>query len=63
MNLVQKPIQFLREVKQELSKVSWSTRKEVLGATVVVLLITAIMSAYIGVVDYALAKALSVMFR
>ncbi len=63
MKIIEKPAQFLREVKAELSKVTWSTRKELMGSTMVVLTVTAILAVYIGVVDYALAKILSVMFK
>ncbi|HOW43000.1 MAG TPA: preprotein translocase subunit SecE [Candidatus Omnitrophota bacterium] len=59
-----KPIvTFLSEVKVELSKVSWSTREELLAATAVVFVFTALMTVYIGVVDLALSKVLSVIFK
>jgi preprotein translocase subunit SecE len=59
-----KPIvTFLNEVKVELSKVSWSTREELMAATVVVFVFTALMTVYIGVVDLALSKVLSVIFK
>ncbi|MFA5156379.1 MAG: preprotein translocase subunit SecE [Candidatus Omnitrophota bacterium] len=54
---------FLGEVKGELSKVSWSTRQEVMGATAVVITTTAIMAVFIGVVDLLLSKILSVVFK
>lgn len=63
MNIIQKPAIFIQEVKQELSKVSWSTRKELLGATAVVIVVTAIMAAYIGIVDLILSGALQRLFR
>ncbi len=54
---------FLLEVKQELSKVSWSTRQELMGATVVVIVVTSIMAVYIGIVDLGLSKVLSIIFK
>ncbi|HNX81205.1 MAG TPA: preprotein translocase subunit SecE [Candidatus Omnitrophota bacterium] len=63
MSIIQKPAVFIQEVKQELSKVSWSTRKELLGATGVVIVVTAIMAAYIGIVDLILSGALQRLFR
>jgi preprotein translocase subunit SecE len=63
MNVFLKPINFLREVKLELSKVSWSTREELIGATIVVILVTALLAIYIGSVDALLSKALSLVFR
>ncbi|MDD4900083.1 MAG: preprotein translocase subunit SecE [Candidatus Omnitrophica bacterium] len=55
--------QFLTEVKQELEKVSWSTREELIGSTVVVITITAITAVFIGIIDLFLSKILSVMFK
>jgi preprotein translocase subunit SecE len=55
-NLVQKSIQFLREVKIELKKVTWPSRKQTIGSTVVVLVIVMIVSFYLGIVDFILAK-------
>ncbi len=54
---------FVIEVKGELAKVSWSTRAEVKGATIVVISITFIMAVYIGVVDVVLSRLLSLVFR
>ena len=61
--ILQKPVNFLREVKQELSKVSWSTRQELMGATVAVIAITSILAVFIGVVDIFLSKVLTLMFK
>lgn len=46
----------MSEVKVELSKVSWSTRQELIGATGAVMTVTLIMALYIGVVDLCLSK-------
>lgn len=54
---------FLLEVRTELTKVSWSTRQELMGATFVVITITSIMALFIGVIDLFLSKILSLMFK
>ena len=54
---------FISEVKSELTKVSWSTRQELMGATVVVIAITSITAVFIGIIDLSLSKILSLMFR
>jgi len=59
----QKIKSFLLEVRSELSKVSWSTRKELLASTVLVITVTAIMTAFIGIVDLGLSRFLSVIFK
>jgi len=54
-NIVDKSIQFLREVKVELKKVTWPSRKQTMGSTVVVLVIVSIISLFLGVVDAGLS--------
>jgi len=54
---------FVSEVKVELSKVSWPTRKELLGATQIVILTTAILTAYIGVLDFLLSKFVTMVVK
>ena len=50
-----KGIQFLREVKVELKKVTWPSRKQTMGSTVVVLVIVTIISLFLGIVDAGLS--------
>jgi preprotein translocase subunit SecE len=54
---------FLLEVKSELTKVSWSTRQELIGSTIVIIVITAITAIFIGIIDLVLSKILSLIFR
>jgi len=63
MNAVAKVTNFIRETKQELAKVSWSTRQELAGATVVVIVLTGIMAVFIGAIDLSLSKMLTILFR
>jgi preprotein translocase subunit SecE len=49
---------FLRESKAELKKVSWPTRKQVWYSTLVVVLLTAVLAAYLGAVDFVLTAVL-----
>jgi len=48
-------IQFLREVKTELKKVTWPTRKDTLAGTVVVLVAVFIIALFLGIVDSGLS--------
>jgi preprotein translocase subunit SecE len=61
-NVLQKPVNFIREVKAELGKVSWSSRRELLGSTMVVIVITLLMALFIGIVDWGLAALLRRIF-
>jgi len=63
MGFLNKPVKFIKEVKAELSKVAWSTRRELIGATFVVIVATFLAAIYIGGIDVVLSKALSVLFR
>ncbi len=54
-NFVTSSIQFLREVKFELKKVTWPTRKQTLGSTAVVLILVTIISFFLGAVDIGLS--------
>jgi preprotein translocase subunit SecE len=62
-NILTKIPEFVREVKAELLKVSWPTRKELVGATMIVITTTAILTAYIGVLDFLLSKGVSSVLR
>ncbi|MDD3982981.1 MAG: preprotein translocase subunit SecE [Candidatus Omnitrophota bacterium] len=63
MNLFDKPARFLGEVKAELGKVSWSSKQELIGATGVVIGLTAIMATFIFIVDFFLTRFVTFMFR
>ena len=54
---------FFNEVKQELKKVSWSNRKELFGATWVVIAITFFLAFYIGSLDFGLSKFLTSVLK
>jgi len=63
MNILAKPTNFLKEVRSELSKVAWSTRKELLASTVLVITVTGILTVFIGIVDLGLSRFLSAVFK
>lgn len=63
MKIIQKPVNFLKEVRLELGKVAWSTRQELIDSTIVVISITAITAVFIGIIDILLSKLLSILFR
>jgi preprotein translocase subunit SecE len=48
--------QFLREVRAELSKVTWPSRKDTIASTSVVLVIVILIAAFLGIVDLGLSK-------
>lgn len=52
---------FFSEVKVELSKVTWPTRQEVIKLTVLVLIISAIVGLYLGVLDFIFTKLVELL--
>jgi preprotein translocase subunit SecE len=56
-------VQFLREVKIELKKVTWPTRKQTLGSTAVVIVLVMIISAFLGLVDLSLGNLVRAVFK
>jgi preprotein translocase subunit SecE len=49
-------VQFLREVKTELKKVTWPNKRQVMSSTAVVLVLVGIVSVLLGFVDFILAR-------
>jgi len=60
---IKKIIQFLKEVKGELKRVTWPTRKETLAGTAVVLIIVFITAFFLGIVDLGLSKLIKIILR
>jgi len=51
-NFPQKTINYFKEVKSEMAKVSWPTRKETVRYTVTVIGISFVVSVFLGGLDY-----------
>ena len=62
-NIFQKGIQFLREVKVELKKVTWPTRKQTIGSTIVAIVLVMIISLFLGVVDMSLTSLIQLVLQ
>ncbi|MFC1838764.1 preprotein translocase subunit SecE [Thermodesulfobacteriota bacterium] len=57
-NFISVSIQFLKDAKTELKKVKWPTKKELMAATLMVIVLALIVALYLGVVDFGLIKLL-----
>ncbi|MGB7576241.1 MAG: preprotein translocase subunit SecE [Thermodesulfobacteriota bacterium] len=55
--------QFLREVKTELKKVTWPSRKDTLSGTAVVLVAVFIIAVFLGIVDFGLSSLVKQLLR
>ncbi|MCH7948496.1 MAG: preprotein translocase subunit SecE [candidate division Zixibacteria bacterium] len=53
---------FLKEVNVELRKVSWPSKDELIGSTIVVIIVSFMMAIFIGIVDKALTLIVTTIF-
>ena len=56
-------VNFLREVRTELVKSSWPTRKELVDSTGVVILAVLLFSVFVGVSDFLLSRIIGFLMR
>ena len=56
------PRQFVREVRQELKKVAWPSRRELLAYTIVVLVSVVVLTSYVFGLDILISKGVLAVF-
>ena len=61
--MITKAIQFLSEVKSEVNKVTWPSKKEAMGGTAVVLVVVFFMAVFLGLVDVLLSKIVEALLK
>jgi preprotein translocase subunit SecE len=54
---MRKLIQFLKEVRLELKKVSWPSRKELVGSTTLVIVVSILAGLFLGLLDIVFFKS------
>ncbi len=54
--------QFLSEVRTEMAKVVWPSYEELVGSTIVVLILVCLFSLYLWAIDFSLAMVTSKIF-
>ncbi|MCS7250532.1 MAG: preprotein translocase subunit SecE [candidate division WOR-3 bacterium] len=54
---------FLIEVKNELKKVSWSSRRELFQTTLLVIILSFLLSLFIGFWDLVFSRILKLIIR
>jgi len=55
--------QFLREVRTELKKVTWPSRKDTLSGTLVVLVAVFVIAIFLGIVDAGLSNLIKELLK
>jgi len=58
---VRKIVNYLTEVKAEMTKVTWPKRQEVVRLTLIVLSISAIVGIFVGSLDFIFTKLLALV--
>jgi preprotein translocase subunit SecE len=56
-------LQFLREVKVELKKVTWPSRKQTIGSTAVVIVLVIIVAFILGTMDIGLSSLMQMVLH
>jgi len=55
-DIFEKIVHFLKETKMELKKVTWPSSKQTIASTSVVLIVVVVVSLFLGIVDFGVAK-------
>jgi preprotein translocase subunit SecE len=55
--------QFFREVRVELKKVTWPSRKETIASTSVVLITVFLVAFFLGIVDLGLSRLIKIFLE
>ena len=50
------PAQFVRQVRQEISKINWASRKDTVTATITVFVMVLIASIFFLIIDFLLSN-------
>ena len=58
---ISNPLQFIQQVRSEVSKVVWPTRREVLLTTVMVFVMAALAAVIFALVDLAIRSGLQAL--
>lgn len=63
MGLKQKVVTYFDETMIELRKVSWPSREEIRGSTIVVIITSIILAAFLFVVDSGLSQVVKTLLQ
>jgi len=61
--MIERMVNYLKGVRQEVGRVSWPTRNEVISLTVLILLLTVVLTIYIWGVDGVIGLVLRYVFQ
>ena len=61
--MIDKVRKFLSEVLAEMKKVSWTTKKELVDSTLIVIFSSFLLGIFVGVIDFAFSKGVAVIIK
>ena len=61
--MIAKATEFLSNVKSELKKVTWPSRKDTYGSTIVVIVLVLVVAVFLWVIDSALSTMIRFLLR
>lgn len=56
-------LQYIKDVRVEMAKVTWPTRQEVLAGTMLVSVLSVVVSIFVKLFDMALSKILGLVLK
>lgn len=57
------PVAFLKETRDELKKVVWPTRQEIIRLTFVVIIISLVVGLFLGGLDFVFVKIIGTIVK
>ena len=63
MSAMEQVREYMKDVRSELTKVSWPTREELRDSTVVVIVTVLLVATFIGIVDQGLNRVVALVFK
>jgi preprotein translocase subunit SecE len=61
-DMIEKIKKYLKETLSELRKMTWPTKQELIGSTIVVIVVSLVVAIFIGVVDRLLSAVIKTIF-
>lgn len=62
-NFGRSPLEFLQESRQELKKVKWPTKEEVVRMTTIVIIVSIFVGFFISSLDYLFTKIMQIVVK
>ncbi len=63
MALVERIREFTKDVRVEVTRVSWPSREELRDSTIVVIATVLLVALFVGIIDWILNQGVALLFR